>query len=440
MSLLARMTEEGQSSGIHLLEVGLDWPPETFLQWRFERLATAGFRITVTSTVPAGTSCESLPGVRLVRMPSGSESRTRRWVDALIDGLLLLATEPSQLLRLAAGLRRTRPPPGLPDRWENVARLVPFYLRLARLEPDIVQFEWEQTAVACQPLFDVWDRPLVLSCHGILNIAPHGAIHSRWLTRLPDSLRSAEAICCASEPLKRKAIAHGADPAKAMVVHSAVDPDLFRPAGRARSERGVLRVIAVGLLWWVKGYEYSLAAVRMLVDSGIPVRFEILGGDPPAGMREAGERRRILLTIEDLGLHDHVHLHGEVGSAQVRRLLQDADLFLNSSVSEGVPTAVLEAMACGLPVVATDCGGVREAVTDGVEGIVVPSRDAEAMAAAMEKLGADPELRSRMGAAGRERVREEFALSQQVARIAGLYHQLQASDGRPSKAAAGEPA
>jgi glycosyltransferase involved in cell wall biosynthesis len=109
---------------------------------------------------------------------------------------------------------------------------------------------------------------------------------------------------------------------------------------------------------------------------------------------------------------------------EVRDRLRSADAYLQSSVSEGHPTAVVEAMACGLPVVATDCGGTSEAVTDGVEGILVAPRDWRAMAAGLRMLWHDAELRERMGRAGRARAEDEFEMERQSGRFVALYREV----------------
>ena len=118
------------------------------------------------------------------------------------------------------------------------------------------------------------------------------------------------------------------------------------------------------------------------------MRFEIIGDGP--------DRQRVLYTIHDLGLQECVRLLGKLAPDEVLHRLQQADAFLLSSLSEGISNAALEAMACGVPVVTTDCGGMREAVTDGEEGFVVPVRDAESMANALMKLAGDAGLRERM--------------------------------------------
>jgi glycosyltransferase involved in cell wall biosynthesis len=166
-------------------------------------------------------------------------------------------------------------------------------------------------------------------------------------------------------------------------------------------------------LYWVKGGEYALLALRQLADAGLNFDFQIIGDGP--------EKARILYTITDLGLEDHITMLGKLPPSSVRQHLQKADAFLLSSLSEGISNAVLEAMACGLPVVTTDCGGMREAVTDGVEGFVVPVRDPSTMAEKLSSLAQDPALRERMGKAARVRILKDFDQNNQVASFIELF-------------------
>jgi glycosyltransferase involved in cell wall biosynthesis len=115
---------------------------------------------------------------------------------------------------------------------------------------------------------------------------------------------------------------------------------------------------------------------------------------------------------------------GALGPDAVLGRLQGADVFLHSSSSEGISNAVLEAMACGLPVVTTDVGGMAEAVRDGVDGHVVAPRDVAAAAEALTRLAGDPEGRKRMGDSARERVRDRFDLAHQLDAFCELFTTL----------------
>jgi glycosyltransferase involved in cell wall biosynthesis len=180
-------------------------------------------------------------------------------------------------------------------------------------------------------------------------------------------------------------------------------------------------VITVGWLRWEKGHEYALEAIRILVDHGVPVRLEILGAVPHESRSPVDERARVLHTVADLGLEGHVRLHGDASSAEVSQRLRASDVLLHAGVTEGIPAAVVEAMSCGLPVVAACSGGMPEAITDGVNGFLVEPRDPEKLAAALMRLREDARLRERMGLAGRRKALSGFTLEHEHAAFVAMY-------------------
>jgi glycosyltransferase involved in cell wall biosynthesis len=403
---------------LHLLEVGVHWPPETFLRRKFQGLAARGVRVTVASKLVYDPTA-TIEGVDLVRIPSRATApRLAR------DALALLVTSPRRLVRLVRNVRRA--PATLLRRHGGRAELLAMYLPLARLRPDIVQFEWNVAAVDHLPVFDVLGCPVLTSCRGSdITVYPHIPTFHHYASGLPEVIRRASAVHCVSESLMRDAVGFGLDPAKARVIRPSVDADAFRPApGAPGRERHILQVVSVGWLRWEKGHEYALQAIHALVQGGVPVRFEILGGVPEESRGRVGERERILHTVADLGLEGHVRLHGEATPAEVGRHVAAAGVFLHSSVAEGIPNVLLEAMACAVPVVTTNCGGVGEAVTDGVEGLVVAPRDPAGLAGALERLWQDPPLARAMGEAGRERVRRAFTPDRHIDEFLDLYREV----------------
>lgn len=199
-------------------------------------------------------------------------------------------------------------------------------------------------------------------------------------------------------------------------------PDAERRAA-ARAELGVPDgrpvLLSVGNRNPTKGHEWLMRAAARLQSRDVPPVVRILGGES-AAHREYEQ-----------GLHDEAGTLGLVDPTlrlvdpgrRVPQLLAAADVFVLASVprSEGMPTVILEAMACGLPVVATDVGAVREIVEDGVTGFVVAPEDRDALADAIARLLDEPELRARLGRAGLERFRATFGLGALAARHAHAY-------------------
>jgi colanic acid/amylovoran biosynthesis glycosyltransferase len=314
------------------------------------------------------------------------------------------------------GLFRThlKQTPNWRARFHRWYQLLPF----AGARADVIYFPWNSAAISHLPLFDL-GCPVVLSCRGAqVNIAPLDPRRPSMKHDLQVTFQKAAAVHCVSEAIMNEAQRYGLERKKTRIIRPAVDPQFFCPPESSKTElpSKVFRITTTGSLIWRKGYEYALQAIRELKDKGINVQFNILGDGP--------ERQRVLYTIDDLDLNDVVELHGGISPQDVRRFLHHSDAFLLSSLSEGISNSVLEAMACGVPVVTTNCGGMSEAVSDGVEGFVVPTRDADSIARALTSLWEHPEIRLRMGLAGRQRIERFFSLSRQVEDFNSLWKGL----------------
>ncbi|MBA2246036.1 MAG: glycosyltransferase [Gemmatimonadetes bacterium] len=190
------------------------------------------------------------------------------------------------------------------------------------------------------------------------------------------------------------------------------------PATRAALLRSGERalVLTVARLDWQKGLDQLLQAAALVPG----VRFVIAG--------EGAERARLEREATALGIADRVDFLGE--RSDVPDLLASADLFVLPSLIEGLPVSVLEAMAAGVPVVATDVPGTREAVQDGETGVLVQPGDPPALARAIRRLLEERSLAARLAEAGRCRVRREFSVEAMVGRVMGIYEEVLASSGR----------
>jgi glycosyltransferase involved in cell wall biosynthesis len=218
----------------------------------------------------------------------------------------------------------------------------------------------------------------------------------------------------------------GIAPQRISVVPSGVDPARFEsdcPSALAAEFR--LRpqdrvVINAGHLVGIKGQRHLIQAVPRVLATIPQARFFIIGGGPLQSELED--------LAHSLGLGDRLALTGfrpDVGA-----FYRAAELFVMSSTNEGLGTAVLDAMALGIPVVAARAGGIPEAVADGLTGRLVPPADPEALAAGIIELLIETDKAKRFGRAGRERVLREFSVSTMVDRTAAIYAKLMGEGAR----------
>ena len=402
------MAAAARSGGLRVLFAGVKWPPETLIACLMRGLTEPAVPVTVATPGRPDAAWRVVPNLDVLTTPGWSGSAASRLARAGSETVAAAVRSLPETRRAFRLVRETRSETSATERF---SRLLPFVGR----RWDVIYFPWNATAIFYLPLMD--KAPSIISCRGAqINVSPHNPQRAWLRDGLAPTFRKAAAVHCVSEAIREEAAQYGLDRSKSVVIRPAVDPELFRPTEGPRPDDGRFRVITTGSVIWRKGYEYALAAVCDLVDRGVPVQFEIIGrGD---------EDQRLLYTIHDMKLGDHVIWHGALSPAGVLERLQAADAFLLSSLSEGISNAVLEGMACGLPVVTTNAGGMAEAVSDGVEGFVVPTRDATAMSAALLELWRRPDLRRQMGAAGRQRVLRDFRLSDQADAFVDLFRSV----------------
>lgn len=239
---------------------------------------------------------------------------------------------------------------------------------------------------------------------------------TRWLY-----LRSTAHIVTAGEALRRQLHRDNGFPLEHMTsIPTGIDLTLFRPLPRvkARARLNLPDLPTLGILatlrdW--KGHDYLLEALTQLRGRFPDWRLLIIGDGPRRGHLER--------EVARLGLSEIVRFVGN--QDDVPEWLSALDLFvLPSYGDEGVPQAIMQAMACGLAVVSTPIGAIAEAVVDGTTGVLVPPRDAAGLAAGLARLMADPAERSAMGNAGRQRALERFGIEIMLDRMEAIFRQF----------------
>jgi glycosyltransferase involved in cell wall biosynthesis len=237
---------------------------------------------------------------------------------------------------------------------------------------------------------------------------------SRW------KYRQVDCFVCASDAIRHMVIADGVPAAHAVTVHEGIDLAhvAAAPPVNLHAELWLPHdapiVGNVAALVAHKGQRHLVDAAAIVVKQVPDARFVIAG---EGELRAALERQ-----IKEKHLEKHVFLAGF--RPDILSVHKAFDIFAMSSVTEGLGTSLLDAMACARPIVATTAGGMPEVVADGETGILVPPRDAEAQAAAIVRLLKDQPLRAAMGAAGERRVRERFSSERMVQDTLELYKRV----------------
>ena len=230
----------------------------------------------------------------------------------------------------------------------------------------------------------------------------------------------------------------GVPPSQVSVVPCGVDTSVFRPdvppAPRGTAgPRG--RLLALGRLVPRKGIDTIIAALPRLPG----VELVVAGGPPPGELARDPEYRRLRAAAADLGVAGQLSFTGGVSRTEVPALIRSADVVVCTPWYEPFGITPLEAMACGVPVVASAVGGLTDTVVDRATGWLVPPRDPAALASALRALLADPARRAAMGQAGLDRARQWYSWPRIATQTEAVYERMAAgSAARPAESLAAD--
>lgn len=244
---------------------------------------------------------------------------------------------------------------------------------------------------------------------------------------LPRKMRAARFVATCTDA-NRQHLDHRCGPGTHTIYHG-LDVDYFKPRRAIATTDDLPLVLAVGRFVEKKGLAYLVDAVARLHESGVRLRCLLLGED-------GDQLPQIRATIAARGLADVVTIRGPVTHDELRELYSAATIFALPCLvaadgdRDGIPNVLAEAMAMSLAVVTTDVSGIPEIVADGVNGVVVPERDAAALAQAIGGLLADPERRQRLGAAARETICTRFDSRRTTLALQSLFVAARRNDSR----------
>jgi len=289
--------------------------------------------------------------------------------------MLLAFTNPRALLILLEEIKKY---PRFYDRWIWFSKFLPMVL----YKPDIVHFQWARDLDFYYFLKEQFNFKLIVSLRGAhINYTP--IVEPRIGEFYRKSFPNIDAFHAVSQAISTEAQNYGADQGKISLIHSPIPSEFFKaytPVKRNNSE--TIRIIMVGRFHWIKGYKYAFDALSILKNNGLKIHITIVG---PETMTES-----VNFQVHQLQLQDQVVLKPAMSQDNLRKELKAHDIFLLSSLKEGIANVVLEAMALGLPVVSTHCGGMAEVIMHKETGWLVPVRDSKAIADTMVAISQTP--------------------------------------------------
>jgi len=196
-------------------------------------------------------------------------------------------------------------------------------------------------------------------------------------------------------------------PERVFVQPMGVDTERFCPLQPYQPPQSgsPLRLFSCGRLNIVKGHQDLMQAVALLTKQGLNIQLEIAGEDDTGGH---GYRQTLEQRITELDLQNHVHLLGAIDADTVRNKLRCAHIFVLASWAEPLGVAYMEAMACGIPTIGTNAGGVPELIENGISGVLVPPKEPALLANKIADIAANPDFAETLSQKGRQRIVDHF--------------------------------
>lgn len=289
-----------------------------------------------------------------------------------------------------------------------------FDMALEQIKPDIVHVQWISLLPYCEAILKENSYNVVLSQLGYqLNVRPFvDGENEAYLKTLFHKIRGFHSV---SEAIKEKSNVLYASSSKIdKVIYSGFNFNDF-PCICSYKKTDKLQLISVGRPHWIKGYDYMIKACKDLKKNGVNFHYTIIG---------AKGNEEVAYMINDFNLQEDVTITDSVPQKEVYRLMANSSLLVLPSIAEGIANVIIEAMAIGLPVLSTRCGGVVELVTDNETGFLVPIRDVSALSKKIRDFDTlSLEKINSLRVSAREKVEQNHNITKMTADFEDLYYE-----------------
>ena len=380
---------------------------ETFITNKVLHLCKRGHNVTVythrvnkSNELSSLYKLDSLPNLTIVK-PAIPQT--------LVQWLGLVARKPGIFLKAGGSLA------GLKSRarnnlLKNVFSHKPFHL---------IHFEFSALAIVYKEVIGGLKPVTVVSCRGTAEKVKPLTIPGRK-EQLKDLFHKVDSIHCVSADMAKTIAAYCDQPSKIFINRPSIDITHFTRSVPYEASDNIT-ILSVGRFTFQKGYLTGLLAIKKLKQNHPNFEWLIVGDGPQV--------EEVIFHIQTLGLQDHVKVLGKKNKEEILELYKSADIFLLSSVYEGIANVVLEAMAMELPVVSTKSGGIDEVIEHNIDGLLANVYDHDSLAEQLLLLCGNYELRKKIGTQARLKIINHFTINRQIDQFETVYQQLVKNKG-----------
>ena len=280
-------------------------------------------------------------------------------------------------------------------------------------KPDVFHLQWGKSLNEWMFIQNEFNIPVVLSLRGAhINYSPltYPELAEQYKTHFPH-LKAFHAV---SEAIKKEALMYAANQERIHTIYTGIDSNLFTPYIKKDYGFGQsIQLISVGRFHWKKGYHYALDVIHRLKADGIKIQYHLIAGDAP---------EEILYKIAALDLRDEVSIYPRMKQKEIFKRMSSADALLLPSVEEGIANVVVEAMFLGLPVITSDCGGMKEAIEHETSGLIFEVRNRNQMKAELIRfINSNESERKTWADNAMRRAKDKFELNRLGEQMDNLY-------------------
>jgi colanic acid/amylovoran biosynthesis glycosyltransferase len=380
-------------------------PSTTFIENLIEGLAQSGLEILLFGKQTAEVNYKG--NVKVFPIHSNGPGLL---IYVILQSISLMIKDPALLFKSYKVLKTKK------KKLKKIIKEAAVILPILNNKPDIFHIQWAKTVEQHPELFELLDSKFIVSLRGAhINYSP--ILDFNLAEAYRKHFPGIDGFHAVSEDIGREAMKYGAEKDKIKVIHSSIKDELLLKNSELYNNINTLEIISIGRFHWKKGYHYALDAMKILDESNIDFSYSIIAqGKIP---------EEITFLINEYGLTKKVRIIQGMKHDELIKKLQTSHLLILPSVEEGIANVVLEAMATGVPVLTTDCGGMDEVVNDSINGYIVPVREPLFLAEKIKLFrSSDIELKKNLIREAKATIKNEFTRDKQICEFNDFYNSI----------------